>query len=235
MQPDGTTIVRLERVGLRYDPNAEVLRDIDLTLAAGTFHFLVGPVGAGKTSLIRLLNLTQVPSRGRMVLFGRDVAQLDQGELIALRRRIGVVDQDFRLLDEMSAFDNLALPLRLADGDAPLPVGQVADLLDWLGLGDVLERRPGALSTGQRRLLAAGRATIGRPQLLLADCPTCDLDGDSCRRLMRLLLALHERGTTVVLATHDERLVRRHGFRTLELAAGGLRRPPALAASRLSA
>ena len=165
MQPDGTTIVRLERVGLRYDPNAEVLRDIDLTLAAGTFHFLVGPVGAGKTSLIRLLNLTQVPSRGRMVLFGRDVAQLDQGELIALRRRIGVVDQDFRLLDEMSAFDNLALPLRLADGDAPLPVGQVADLLDWLGLGDVLERRPGALSTGQRRLLAAGRATIGRPQI----------------------------------------------------------------------
>jgi len=114
---------------MRYGPAAEVLHDIDLRLPAGSFHFLVGPSGAGKSSLLRLLSLTQTPSRGRLVIFGRDVAQLDRPETALLRRRIGVVFQDFRLLDHMTAFDNLALPLRLGGASDEQISNHVSDLL----------------------------------------------------------------------------------------------------------
>lgn len=225
MDANGATIVQLERVGMRYGPAAEVLHDIDLTLAAGSFHFLVGPSGAGKSSLLRLLSLTQPPSRGRIVLFGRDVAQLDRGATGPLRRRIGVVFQDFRLLEHMTAFDNLALPLRLGGASDEQISSHVSDLLGWLGLGDAIEKRPPELSMGQRQLVAVGRAVIGRPSLLLADEPTSSVDEACSRRLMHLFLALHGMGTAVVLATHNQRLVRRHGFPVLELAAGILRTP----------
>ena len=231
MPDSGATILQLEQVGMRYAPAAEVLHDIDLRLAAGSFHFLVGPSGAGKTSLLRLLSLTQPPSRGRLVLFGRDVAQLERAESTLLRRRIGVVFQDFRLLDHMTAFDNLALPLRLGGASDEQISSHVSDMLAWLGLGDVIEKKPGELSMGQRQLVAVGRAVIVRPSLLLADEPTSSVDPARGRRLMHLFLSLHRLGTAVVFATHNERLVRRHGFPVLEMAAGRLRRhePPAAA------
>ena len=210
---------------MRYGPSAEVLHDIDLTLSAGSFHFLVGRSGAGKSSLLRLLSLTQPPSRGRIVLFGRDIAQLEHSATGTLRRRIGVVFQDFRLLEHMTAFDNLALPLRLGGASDEQISNHVSDLMVWLGLGDAIEKRPPELSMGQRQLVAVGRAVIGRPSLLLADEPTSSVDEGSSRRLMHLFLALHGMGTAVVLATHNERLVRRHGFPVIELAAGELRAP----------
>ena len=141
---------------MRYGPAAEVLHDIDLRLPAGSFHFLVGPSGAGKSSLLRLLSLTQAPSRGRIMLFGRDVAQLDRPETALLRRRIGVVFQDFRLLDHLTAFDNLALPLRLGGASDEQISNHVSDLLGWLGLGEAIEKRPPELSMGQRQLVAIG-------------------------------------------------------------------------------
>jgi cell division transport system ATP-binding protein len=223
LEPNGTTIAQLQEVGMRYGEGAEVLHDLHLRLASGSFHFLMGPSGAGKTSLLCLLSLAQPASRGRVVLFGRDTAQLDRAETGALQRRIGVVYQDFRLLDHLSAFENVALPLRLAGADDEQISRHVGELLGWLGLGDLLEKKPPELSMGQRQLVAVGRAVIGRPSLLLADEPTSSVDSAHARRLMHLLLSLHRIGTTVVVATHNERLLRQHGFPVLEMARGRLR------------
>jgi cell division transport system ATP-binding protein len=195
---------------------------LNLTLTAGSFHFLTGPSGAGKTSLLRLLSLSHPPSSGTLRLFGRDVSKLDRAAASALRRRIGVVFQDFRLLDQMSAFDNVALPLRIAGaGDEQIST-HVSELLAWLGLADVLERKPPELSMGQRQLLAIARAVIGRPKLLLADEPTSSVDPARARRLMHLFLSLHRLGTAVLLATHSEQLARRYPFPVLRMEAGRL-------------
>jgi cell division transport system ATP-binding protein len=220
----GATILQLDRVGMRYGPSGEVLREIDLRLAAGSFHFVVGPSGAGKTSLLRLMSMTHPPSQGSMVLFGRDVAKLERPESSALRRRIGVVFQDFRLLEHMTVFDNVALPLRLGGASDEQVSAQVSRMLDWLGLGDAMEKKPGELSMGQRQLVSVGRAVIGRPSLLLADEPTSSVDPTRGRRLMHLFLSLHRLGTAVVFVTHNERLVKRHPFPVLAMDAGRLRR-----------
>ena len=217
---------------MRYGQSGDVLRDIDLKLAVGSFHFLVGPSGAGKTSLLRLLSLTNPPSRGTVTLFGCDVAKLDRAASSILRRRVGVIFQDFRLLEHMTAFDNMALPLRLGGASDEQISTHVSQLLGWLGLGDMMEKKPGELSMGQRQLISVGRAVIGRPSLLLADEPTSSIDPDRSRRLMHLILSLHRLGTAVVFATHNERLLRRHAsFPVLEMQAGSLRaRGPAAAA-----
>ncbi|HEX6012739.1 MAG TPA: ATP-binding cassette domain-containing protein [Geminicoccaceae bacterium] len=220
----GATILQLDRVGMRYGPSGEVLREIDLKLAAGSFYFVVGPSGAGKTSLLRLMSLTHPPSQGSMVLFGRDVAKLERAESSALRRRIGMIFQDFRLLEHMTAFDNVALPLRLGGASDEQISAHVSQMLGWLGLGDAMEKKPGELSMGQRQLVSVGRAVIGRPSLLLADKPTSSVDPGRSRRLMHLFLSLHRLGTAVVFVTHNERLVRRHPFPVLTMEAGRLRR-----------
>jgi cell division transport system ATP-binding protein len=218
----GATIVQLERVGMRYGAADAVLHDIHLRLTAGSFHFLVGPSGAGKTSLLRLLSLSHPPASGRLVLFGRDVSRLDSAATAALRRRVGIVFQDCRLIGQLTAFDNVALPLRIrgaSDGQISTPV---SELLAWLGLGDVLERRPAELSMGQRQLVAVARAVIGRPSLLLADEPTSGVDSARAHRLMELFRSLHRLGTAVVLATHSELLLRQHPFPVLRIEAGRL-------------
>jgi cell division transport system ATP-binding protein len=228
----GATILQLDRVGMRYGPSGEVLRDVDLKLAAGSFHFLTGPSGAGKTSLLRLMSLAHPPSQGKVVLFGRDVGKLGRAESSALRRRIGVIFQDFRLLEHMTAFDNVALPLRLGGASDEQISTHVSQMLGWLGLGDAMEKKPGELSMGQRQLVSIGRAVIGRPSLLLADEPTSSVDPARSRRLMHLFLSLHRLGTGIVFVTHNERLVRRHPFPVLAMEAGRLRRQePAAAAA----
>ena len=221
---DGDAVIlQLRRVGARYAAaGEEVLRDVDLSLAAGSFHFLVGPSGAGKTSLLRLLSLSHPPSRGSITLFGRDVSRLDREEMTGLRRRIGVVFQDFRLLDHMSAFDNVALPLRIGGASEEQIAGYVSEMLAWVGLSDSMEAKPPQLSMGQRQLLAVARAVITRPSLLLADEPTSNVDQARSLRLMRLFTALHRMGTAVVLATHSQDLLRRHGFPVLRMEGGRL-------------
>lgn len=201
------------------------LHDIDLRLTAGSFHFVVGPSGAGKTSLLRLLSLSHPPAEGKLVLFGRDVAKLDQEELAAVRRRIGVVFQDLRLLDHLSAFDNVALPLRINGASDEQISTSVSQMLTWLGLGDVLERRPAELSMGQRQLVAVGRAVMCRPSLLLADEPTSSIDQAKAQRLMHLFLSLSRLGTAVLFVTHAEQLVRRYPFPVLSMKDGRLRPP----------
>ena len=208
-KPTGEEIVQFDNVGLRYGTDREVLRNLSFTLFPGSFYFLTGASGAGKTSLLRLLYLAQRPSRGMIRMFGSDAITLPRERLPLLRRRIGVVFQDFRLVSHLSAFDNVALPLRVAgaaDRDLRKPV---TDMLEWVGLADRMDARPATLSGGEQQRVAIARAVIARPQMLVADEPTGNVDPEMAVKLLRLFEALNGLGTTVVVATHDVHLLQK--------------------------
>lgn len=215
-------VVRFESVGLRYGLGPEVLQDISFVLAPGSFHFLLGASGAGKSTLLRLMYLALKPTRGLISLFGHNMATTSRHQLPALRRRIGVVFQDFRLLHHLSAFDNVALPLRVAGVRENEIRKHVVELLTWVGLKDHVNIRPTILSGGQQQRVAIARAVIARPKLLLADEPTGNVDDRMAMRLMHLFEELNKLGTTIVVATHNETLVKRLGHPRLRLDAGWL-------------
>lgn len=200
-------MIRFENVGMRYGMGPEVLRDITLELHAGSFHFLTGPSGAGKTSLLKLLYLAHRPSRGLIDFYGKNVVTAPNSELPVMRRRIGVVFQDFRLIDHMSAIQNVALPLKLAGGNEKIVEEHAAELLEWVGLKDRMKARPSTLSGGEKQRVAIARAVICRPDLLLADEPTGNVDPEMARRIMHLFVELNKIGTTTIIATHDMGLV----------------------------
>jgi cell division transport system ATP-binding protein len=223
-------MLRLEQIAMSYGPGREALHEIDLALQPGGFVFLMGPSASGKTTLLRLLGLTLMPSAGRYSLFHRDVAELGPIELGALRRRIGMVFQDLRLLDHLSAFDNIALPLRINGGKDAEIGGVVAEMMGWLGLAELRDAAPGDLSMAQRQLVAVARAVIARPSLLLCDEPTSHVDDKLARRVMHLIGQLSKLGSMVVLATHDHDLVERHRYPILRISRGRMTRPAAMAA-----
>ena len=229
-----SAIVEFDSVGLRYGTGAEVLRDLDFRLTGGGFYFLTGPSGAGKTSLLKLLYLAQRPTRGRIQIFGQELSDAPRDELPAFRRRIGVVFQDFRLIRHLSAFDNVALPLRIAGASEREVEGPVREMLAWVGLADRSSARPPTLSGGEQQRVAIARAVIARPELLVADEPTGNVDADMATRLLHLFTALNRLGTTVVVATHDvglisatpgAQLIRLEGG-TMVDHTGALRNPP---------
>jgi len=207
-------ICQFENVGLHYGTDAggfspEVLCDLSFALRPGAFYFLTGASGAGKTSLLRLLYLAQRPSRGIIRLFGEDAVTMPRDRLPGFRRRIGVVFQDFRLVPHLSAADNVALPLRIA-GMAAGEIDQpVREMLAWVGLSDRADARPATLSGGEQQRIAIARAVIARPELLVADEPTGNVDPDMADRLLQLFEAMNRLGTTVVVATHDFQLLQR--------------------------
>jgi cell division transport system ATP-binding protein len=207
--PGEGEIVQFDNVGLRYETGREVLSDLSFTLYPGSFYFLTGASGAGKTSLLKLLYLAQRPSRGAIRMFGTDAITLPRERLPQLRRRLGVVFQDFRLVPHLSAYDNVALPLRVAGATERELTGPVTDMLEWVGLADRMTARPATLSGGEQQRVAIARAVIGRPQLLVADEPTGNVDPEMAIKLLRLFEALNRLGTTVVVATHDVHLLRK--------------------------
>jgi len=209
---------------MRYGTGPEVLRDVTLDLPAGSFHFLTGPSGAGKTTLLRLMYLAERPTRGLISLFGEDISRLKRRDLADLRRRIGVVFQDFRLLSHLSAFDNVALPLRVAGVSEERVKKNVSELLEWVGLADKMNARPPTLSGGQQQRVAIARAVIARPALLLADEPTGNVDDVMAIRLLRLFEELNRFGTTLILATHNESLATQPRFHRLHIVDGELMR-----------
>ena len=215
-------MVRFENVGLRYGNGPEVLRDLSFELAPGSFHFLTGPTGAGKSSLLKLLYLSERPSRGLITLFGEPLSKLPRDRLPEMRRRIGVVFQDFRLLDHMSVFDNVALPLRIAGQGEKHIRDAVTELLDWVGLSDKMSALPPTLSGGQKQLVAIARAVITSPQLIIADEPTGNIDRDMSMKIMRLFIELNKHGTTCIVATHDWPLIDKIKRPMLELFEGKL-------------
>ncbi len=212
--------VNMTGVGLRYDGGPDILNDLSLTIPQRSFHFLTGPSGAGKTSLLSLMYLANRPTRGSLSLFGEDVTAAKRNRLAAIRRRLGVVFQDFRLLDHMTAFDNVALPLRIAGIGEAVVQHNVGELLNWVGLEDYKAAYPPALSGGQQQRVAIARAVVNRPKLILADEPTGNVDDAIAMRLMQLFVELHKLGASVIIATHNEPLVARFPYPRLHLDKG---------------
>ena len=218
------SIIEFEGVGLRYGNGPEVLSDMTFVLNRGSFHFLTGSSGAGKTSLLRLMYLAIRPTRGFVRLFGRDISNLRRSQLAGLRREIGIVFQDLRLIGALSVFDNVALPLRIAATPEDEVRRCVLELLAWVDLMDYLDARPAVLSDSQQQLVAIARAVVGRPRLLLADEPIGSVDDEVARKLMYLFGELNALGTTVFIATHNRKMVERSGQPRFWLERGTLRR-----------
>jgi cell division transport system ATP-binding protein len=221
-------IVRFENVGLRYGLGPEVLQDVSFTLTKGSFHFLIGESGAGKSSLLKLIYLALKPSRGLISLFGHDIPTTPRPNLPALRRRVGVVFQEFKLLNHLSAYDNVALPLRVAGAKESVVKKHVSELLTWVGLKSHMQARPPTLSGGQQQRVSIARAVIARPRLLLADEPTGNVDDVMGFRLMHLFEELNRLGTTVVIATHNMKVVESLGHGRLLLNDGQLKMESAI-------
>lgn len=216
-------MISLNNVALRYDRGPEILSDVNFQLRPGSFHFLTGPSGAGKTSLLRLLFMTLHPTGGQIHLFNHDVSNITTAKRAQLRRRIGIVFQDFRLLDHLTTWENVALPLRVVGKQLSDYREDVTDLLQWVGLGDRMHAYPSVLSGGEKQRAAIARAVIGKPELLLADEPTGNVDPQMARRLLRLFVELNRLGTSVVIATHDHQLMRQYKAPRLELHEGDVR------------
>ncbi len=215
-------MIRFENVGLRYGMGPEILRDISFHIPPKSFQFLSGPSGAGKTTLLRLLFMSLKPTRGLITVFDKDRARITRKELPGLRRRIGVVFQDFRLLDHMTTYENVALPLRVRGRDESSYRNDVVELLKWVGLGERMHVLPPVLSGGEKQRAAIARALIEQPQILLADEPTGNVDPPLARRLLRLFIELNRSGTAVVIATHDLGLMEQVDARRMILANGRL-------------
>lgn len=216
------SVIHFENVGLRYGMGPEILRDLTFDIPRRSFQFLTGPSGAGKTTLLRLLFMSLQPTRGQIKVFDRDISTIPQQEFPMLRRRIGIVFQDFRLLDHLTTYENVALPLRVRGKDEATYRKDVLELLKWVGLGDRINVLPPVLSGGEKQRAAIARALIDRPELLLADEPTGNVDSPMARRLLSLFLELNRLGTAVVIATHDLSLMDQVEARRMILTGGRL-------------
>ena len=221
---EDNSAVRLDGVSLSYGKNEDILREVDLTLAQGSFSFLTGPSGAGKSTLLKLMYLALAPGRGDVCLFGRSTRLLKRRDLVGIRRRIGVVFQEFRLLNYLNAFENVALPLRVAGQKLASYQNEVEDLLRWVGLSERIGARPSELSGGEQQRVAIARALINKPDLLIADEPTGNVDPEMSRKILRLFMELNKRfGTTVVIATHDLGIVEEFNRPAYHIQQGRLR------------
>ena len=228
-------ILSFDQVGLAYDGGPECLRDLDFSLGEGEFRFLTGPSGAGKSSFLKLIYLAMRPTRGRMTLFGEDVTNASRDALPPLRRRIGVVFQEFRLLDHLTAFENVALPMKVAGVNQQQYREDVRELLNWVGLGSRMDALPQTLSGGEKQRVALARALVSKPDLILADEPTGNVDPQMGEKIMKLFVELNRLGAAVIVATHDLHLVEALGKQTLRLEDGRLHEDVRSARNRGSA
>lgn len=216
-------MIEFSNVGLRYGNGPEILRDLTFSVEPGSFHFLTGPSGAGKTSLLRLLLLSLKPSRGKVTMFGEDVSNLSQDRLLQMRRHIGIVFQEFRLLDHLTTFENVALPLRVLGQPESEYRPNVTELLEWVGLGERMNALPSLLSGGEKQRAAIARAVIARPKILLADEPTGNVDPELSSRLVHLFAELNRTlGMTIILATHELPLLDKFNYPRMLLSKGEL-------------
>ncbi len=227
MGTDGL-IIDLDKVGLSYGGEPETLSDVSMRLGEGEFRFLTGPSGAGKTSLLKMIYLAHRPTRGRFSLFGEDAMNAPREALPALRRRIGVVFQEFRLLDHLTAFENVALPMKVAGINQNQYREDVSELLNWVGLGHRMEAKPPTLSGGEKQRVALARALVSKPDLILADEPTGNVDPVMSERIMKLFVELNKLGAAVIVATHDLHLVQSLGKPVLRISDGRLSRSSSL-------
>ena len=215
-------MIKFENVVMRYGKGPEILNNVSFSLNSGAFQFLTGTSGAGKSSLLKLIYLAHRPSQGKITAFDQDLSKLSDTEIPALRRRIGIVFQDFRLLNHLSSFDNVALPLRIKRVNEFLIYRHVTELLTWVGLAQQINAKPPTLSGGQKQRVAIARAVISRPHLLLADEPTGNVDDTIALRLIYLLEEMNRQGTTIMIATHNESLIQRFKYPVMRIDNGAV-------------
>ncbi len=213
-------MIRLENVSLAYEAGRNILDSLSLDIPQGAFRFLTGPSGAGKTSLLKLIFLAHMPNSGQVQLMGNNIAALNRKQLAEMRRHIGVVFQDFRLIEHLSVYDNVTLPLLIAGQKPTMWRDNAVELLNWVGLGDRLNALPATLSGGEKQRAAIARAVITRPRIIIADEPTGNVDPEMGERLVRLLVELNKMGTTIIIATHDRHLWEQFDFPRLHLEGG---------------
>jgi len=215
-------LIEFNNVSLRYGDGPIILKDISFNIKKGSFHFLTGPSGAGKTSLLRLLLLSLKPTSGKMRMFNEDISNLDRDRLLQLRRHIGIVFQEFKLLDHLSTFENVALPLRVLGQNQDEYEENVTELLNWVGLEKNIHSLPNVLSGGEKQRVAIARAVISRPDILLADEPTGNVDPELSERLLHLFAELNRMGTTIIIATHELNLIKKFNYPQMQLNDGGI-------------
>lgn len=227
-------MIAFENVFMRYGSGDNILSNVSFTLDRGSFHFLMGASGAGKTTLLKLMYLALFPTQGTVHVMDTCIGTMDRKDLPLLRRRIGVVFQDYQLLDHMTVFDNVALPLRVADASEKHVRDATHQLLKWVGLRDFIHENPAILSGGQKQRVAIARAVITNPDILIADEPTGGIDQASARKIMHLFKTLNEQGTTVVFATHSMDLVSNHSYPILNIKGGNIHGYPCFHQADLS-
>lgn len=213
-------MVKLEQVSVTYPNGIQALKDVTVSIESGQFVFLVGPTGSGKSTFLKLLYREEVPTSGRVFVDGIDVVSLRRREVSALRRHVGVVFQDFRLLPDRSAYDNIAFALHVTGTPKRLVHQRVSEVIEQVGLCGKEKSLPDQLSGGEQQRVSIARAIVRRPSLLLADEPTGNLDPATSQEIMDLLERISSDGTTVLVATHDQAIVDRMRRRVISLSAG---------------
>jgi len=201
-------VVRFERLGMRYERGPEILSDVDMCLQNGSFTFLTGPSGAGKSTLLKLCYLELKQSRGLISLFGTDISKMSRKTKHSTKKKIGVILQDFRLIDHLTIFENVALPLRVSGEKKSNYTKDISELLQWVGLGARMDALPKTLSGGEKQRAAIARAVISKPDLIIADEPTGNVDEVMSKRLLSLFTEMNRSGTTVLIATHNKKLIK---------------------------
>lgn len=220
LRPGDGPMVILDKVTKRYNESSVALRDVSASIEAGEFVFLVGPSGSGKSTFIRLLTREVVATSGSVIVGGRDLSKLRRSKVPMLRRGIGCVFQDYKLLPGRTVYENVAYALQVTGDDQRSIRRKVPEILSLVGLADKGERHPNELSGGEQQRVSIARAFVNHPRLLIADEPTGNLDPETSIDIMQLLYRINRTGTTVVMATHDRELVDKMQMRVIALEDG---------------
>jgi cell division transport system ATP-binding protein len=219
-------MIQFEHVTLRYPTGHEALRDVSFDIPQGSFHFIIGHSGAGKTSILRLIYRAELATEGNVLFFGQDLNTLPHKYLPFLRREIGIVFQDYKLLYDRSVYDNIALALEVAGCESSKIAATVHRTLEYVGLADRMHQNPVSLSGGEQQRVSIARAIVNQPSLIIADEPTGNLDRAMGRHIFALLNALHKKGTTILIVTHDVDLVAELGHPYIVMTKGQLEHVP---------
>ncbi len=213
-------MVEFRGVGKFYDNNSVALKNIDLTIKDGEFVFIVGPSGSGKSTLLKLISKEQDPTSGEIFIDGENITRLKKRKIPYLRRTMGIVFQDFRVIEKMTVFDNVAFAMHVVGAGSREISRRVPYVLNLVGLGDKARKKVSELSGGEKQRVGLARALVNNPRMILADEPTGNIDPGMSLEIVELLRQINKCGTTIIMVTHDISIVKHFNFRIVEIVNG---------------